>query len=81
MVKSYTGFKLYPRLWKIAIAFALIIGLLILEDKVFFIDGVVMLAISGLSCEFAFLAILFLMRELKVKYVVSIWKKLRDDND
>jgi len=81
MVKSYTGFRLYPRLWKIAIAFALILVLLYVEDQVFFIDGVVMLAISGLSCEFAFLAILFLMRELKVKYLLSIWNKLRDDKD
>ncbi|MBP5734250.1 MAG: polysaccharide biosynthesis C-terminal domain-containing protein, partial [Candidatus Methanomethylophilaceae archaeon] len=81
MVKSYTGFRLSPRLWKIAIAFILTLGLLYLEDQYFTIDGLLMLAVSGISAEVVFLGLMILFRELKVKYLLSIWKKLRDDSD
>ena len=81
MVRSYTGFRLYPRLWKVAIAFALTLALLYFEDQYFNIDGLLMLAVSGISAEVVFLGLMILMRELKVKYLLSIWTKLRDDSD
>ncbi len=40
-----------------------------------------MLAVSGISAEVVFLGLMILMRELKVKYLLSIWTKLRDDSD
>jgi hypothetical protein len=68
-------------LWKVAIAFALTLALLYFEDQYFNIDGLLMLAVSGISAEVVFLGLMILMRELKVKYLLSIWTKLRDDSD
>ncbi|MBR6911629.1 MAG: oligosaccharide flippase family protein [Candidatus Methanomethylophilaceae archaeon] len=81
MVKRYTGFRIYPKIWKIAVAFAITLTLLYCLDFFVGVHGLIMLAIGGIMGEVVFLALLILMRELKAKHVLNIWKKLRDDKD
>ena len=81
MVKRYTGFRIYPRIWKIAVAFAIALALLYCLDYFVGVHGLIMLAIGGIMGEIVFLALLIAMRELKAKHIWSVWKKLRDDKD
>ena len=81
MVKRYTGFRVYPKIWKLGIAFAVTLTLLYCLDYFVGVKGLLMLAVGGTVGEVVFLVSLVAMRELKAKHIWSAWKKLRDDKD
>ena len=81
MVKRTTGYRLYPKFWKIIIAFALCILSLYAIDYVIGAFGLIGLAVKGLFCEFVFIIILIAMHEIEKSDILTIWKKFRDDED
>ncbi len=81
MVKRNTGYKLYPKIWKIAISFAVSILFLYALDSYLNLSGFLQVAVAGVLCEMIFLGILFAMKDLKKKDLAVIWKKFRDDED
>jgi len=81
MVKRYTGFRIYPRIWKILLAFAVTLAALYALDFTVGVRGFFMLAAGGIAGEIIFVILLILMRELKSRDILNVWKKLRDDKD
>ena len=81
MVRRTTGYKLYPKIWRIIIAFALCILSLIAIDYVIGAFGLIGLAVKGLFCEFVFIIVLIAMHEIEKSDILLIWKKFRDDED
>ena len=81
MVKKATGYRLYPKLWKIAFAFIITTAAIWGLDQIMPVHGFIGLAFEGIVCAAIFLGLLYLMKELKKKDIGLIWKKFRDDED
>lgn len=81
MVWKSTGYRLYPKLWKPLIAFLISAQALWWVDQVIPVHGFIGLIGEGLLVEVVFLGILYILKEFKIKHIMSIWKKFRDDKD
>ena len=81
MVKKYTNYKMYPKLWKTVIAFVIAFAALYGLNYLIDIHGLILLAISGIMCEAVFLVSLNLMHELDKKDIMIVLNKLINDED
>ncbi len=81
MVKKYTRYKFYPKIWKIILAFIACTAVLLLMDYVIDVHGLILLAITGILCEAVFVVLLYGMKEINKKDLMAIWTKFRDDKD
>lgn len=81
MVKKYTNFRIYPKIWKILLAFVLCIGSLMLMDHFIEISGLILLAITGIICEAVFVIALYLMKEINERDIRVILRKMKEDED
>ncbi len=81
MVRKSIKYRMYPKIWKIAVAFALSLALLYMTNYFIGFHGLILLAIAGIMVEFVFIGILIGLKELNKKDVFLIWKKFRDDED
>ena len=81
MVRRYTKIKLYPKLWKIFIAFVLSALALWGIGQVVNVSGFLWLAAAGLACEVIFIAILMAIRVLKVSEIKTVLRMFIKDED
>ncbi len=81
MVRRYTGFRMYSRLWTLLAASLGAALVLFAVDHLLDIYGIIRLFLCGLLCEVVFIGILALMKEFTMKDVHSVLSKFKNDED
>lgn len=81
MVRRYTNIRLYPKLWRVFIAFVLSALALWGIGQVVEVSGILWLAIVGFACEAIFIGILMATKVLKVSEIKTVLRMFIKDED
>ena len=81
MVHRYTKIRLYPKLWRVFIAFVLSAVAIWGIGQVVNVSGFLWLAAVGFACEVVFIAILMAIKELKVSEIKTVLRMFIKDED
>lgn len=81
MVHNTTRYRLYPKLWKIGIAFVIALGCMLAIDHVATVTGLLRLLIVGIICEAVFVGTLYAMKEVTKGDIAAVLKKFINDED
>jgi O-antigen/teichoic acid export membrane protein len=81
MVRRYTKIRLYPKLWRVFIAFVLSAIAIWGIGQFVEVSGFLWLALVGFACEVIFIAILMAIKELKVSEIQTVLRMFIKDED